>query len=89
LRRGTWVTLSAALATIIGSIPFFRSASAQSGTGSVAYLPYPSSFLSPDMQLEIERVHNEIDKLEQEALGQWQALPTNTETAKGQVQKQP
>jgi hypothetical protein len=89
VRRGAWVTLSAVLASILGSLPFFRSASAQSETGSAAYSPYSSSFLSPDMQWELQRVHNEIDRLEQNALAQWQALPTNTETPKRPIQKQP
>jgi hypothetical protein len=87
VHRSTWVTLSTVLASIVGSIPFFRSASALSGTGSGAYSPYSSSFLSPDMQWELRRVHNEIDRLEQQALGQ--ELPTDTETAKRQIQKQP
>ena len=85
MHRGTWVTLSAVLASIVGSIPLFRSLSAQSGTGSAVYSPYSSSFLSPDMQWELRRVHNEIDRLEQKALGQWQELPINTEAAKRQL----
>src|SRR6266850_3965101 len=39
------------------------------------YNPYPLGILPPDLDSEIARVLREIDVIEQEALGQWRALP--------------
>ena len=50
------------------------------------YSPYPPGLLPSDLRAEMDRVNGEIERLEQEAIGQWQALPKKTGTAMRQIQ---
>jgi cytochrome c peroxidase len=50
------------------------------------YFPYPPGLIPQDLQAETIRVQGEIDRLEQEAISQWQALPLNPGTAMRQIQ---
>jgi cytochrome c peroxidase len=50
------------------------------------YSPYPSGLLPADLQAETDRVNGEIDRLEQETISQWRALPTHGGVAMRQVQ---
>jgi cytochrome c peroxidase len=50
------------------------------------YFPYPPGLIPPDLQAETIRVMGEIDRLEQEAISQWKALPLNAGTAMRQIQ---
>jgi cytochrome c peroxidase len=73
----------------VAGLPFLVGipiASAQTPSNNPVYYPYPPGFLPPDLQSETVRVMGEIDKLEQEATLQWQALPLNTGTAMRQIQ---
>ena len=44
------------------------------------YNPYPSGILPADLPAELARVLREVDFIEHEAMGQWQALPPATLT---------
>jgi cytochrome c peroxidase len=50
----------------------------QSQPPTSIYNPYPTGILPPDINTEIARVLREIDFIETEAIGQWQALPPLT-----------
>ena len=50
------------------------------------YSPFPVGLLPPDLESETNRVNAEIDRLEQEALAQWRALPKSSGTAMRQIQ---
>ncbi len=42
------------------------------------YFPYPIGIIPSDLDAEVKRVRHEIDSIENEALGQWHALPSPT-----------
>jgi len=42
------------------------------------YNPYPPGILPSDLNAEIQRVETEVNSIEDEALGEWQALPPPT-----------
>ena len=44
------------------------------------YFPYPPGIIPSDLDAEFKRVRREIDFIENEALGQWRALPAPTMT---------
>ncbi len=44
------------------------------------YDPYPSGILPADLPSELQRVLNEVNTIESEAMGQWEALPAPTLT---------
>jgi cytochrome c peroxidase len=48
--------------------------------------PFPPGLIPPDLEAEANRVNGEIDRLEQEALAQWRALPKNSGTVMRQIQ---
>src|ERR1700731_1141332 len=50
----------------------------QSQPPTTIYNPYPTGILPSDIDTEIARVLREIDFIETEAIGQWQALPPLT-----------
>ena len=56
------------------------------GRKEAVYSPYPFGQLPADLQAEADRVNGEIDRLEQEAISQWRALPMNGGVAMRQVQ---
>jgi cytochrome c peroxidase len=72
------------LAAAIGALFLFTGAVAgQNGnSGQVAppYNPYPSGILPPDLVSEIARIRREVVTIENEAVGQWRALPPPTLT---------
>src|ERR1700722_2870423 len=54
--------------------------SGPSGPVPPVYNPYPPGILPPDLSSEIARVRGEVATIENEALGQWRALPPPTLT---------
>jgi cytochrome c peroxidase len=50
------------------------------------YDPYPPGLIPPDLKAETDRVNGEIDRIEQEAISQWRALPKNAGTAMRQIE---
>src|SRR5216683_4736309 len=46
--------------------------------GDCIYFPYPPGIIPSDLDAEVKRVRHEIDSIENEALGQWHALPPPT-----------
>src|ERR1700730_3389379 len=57
-----------------------QEASAEPAVTSTIYNPYPPGILPPDLNSEILRVLREVDFIENEALGQWHAIPPPTVT---------
>ena len=45
------------------------------GPPPAAYNPYPPGILPSDLRSEIERVRREVNRIFQQALGEWRALP--------------
>ncbi|HTT77867.1 MAG TPA: cytochrome c peroxidase [Candidatus Binataceae bacterium] len=73
----------AACAAIFGVLLVFSSAPAREQhysppPGPPLYNPYPPGILPSNLNAEIQRVETELDSIEQEAIGQWQALPPPT-----------
>ena len=50
------------------------------------YSPYPKGLIPQDLESETNRVNAEIDRLKQEAIAEWRALPKNSGTAMRQIQ---
>jgi cytochrome c peroxidase len=65
------VSVTAALAMVLTT----HIVHGQSQPPTSIYNPYPPGILPPDIDTEIARVLREIDFIEAEAIGQWQALP--------------
>jgi cytochrome c peroxidase len=85
MRRGTWVLVAAACATVLGILIVSHVGSAQQGASSTTpvppiYDPYPPGILPDDLVSEIERVRREVNGIFEEALGEWRALPPPTLT---------
>src|SRR4051812_44449599 len=83
MRQGILITLITACATVLGSVIVFHPWSAQGKEPPPpppVYNPYPSGILPDDLDSEIERVRREVRGIEQEALGEWRALPPPTVT---------
>ena len=77
----------AVCAAFVGALLLFSSAEAgqrrylsSPPTNPPSYNPYPAEILPSDLDAEIQRVETEVDTVEQEALGQWQALAPPTLT---------
>lgn len=68
------VSVTAALAMVITT----HIVHAQSQPPTTIYNPYPPGILPSDLSSEIARVLREVDGIETEAIGQWQALPPLT-----------
>src|SRR5919109_5282793 len=80
MRRGTWVLVAAACATVLGILIVPHAGSAQRGATPTPpappiYNPYPPGILPDDLVSEIERVRREVNGLFEEALAAWKALP--------------
>jgi cytochrome c peroxidase len=60
-------------------------AAAQENQTPPDYSPYPAGVIPSDINTEIERVRREVRGIEQEALGQWEALGPLTPTSPNQV----
>jgi cytochrome c peroxidase len=91
MRRGTWILVAAACATVLAILTVSHVKSAQDGNAPNAsaqqgdesppiYNPYPPGLLPADLELEIQRVIAEIDQIFAEALAEWKALPLPTPT---------
>jgi cytochrome c peroxidase len=52
-----------------------QEAKAAPAVTSTIYNPYPPGILPPDLTSEIQRVLREVDFIENEAIGQWHAIP--------------
>lgn len=83
MRRGTWILVAAACATVLGILTVSHTVSApgkKPPPSSPIYNPYPPDVLPPDLESEIERVRREVNGIFEEALGEWRALPPPTLT---------
>src|SRR6266566_3458236 len=82
MRRGVLITLTIALATVLGSVIVFHAGSARGDRPSPppppVYNPYPPGILPPDLVSEIDRVRREVREIERRALARWRALPPPT-----------
>jgi cytochrome c peroxidase len=79
MTRRTLIGLTAACATIAGTMTFsIHIVHGQSAQPASTYNPYPSGILPPNLSSEIARVLREVDGIEQEAIGEWHALPPLT-----------
>src|SRR5206468_5315548 len=80
-RRGTWMSVAAACAPVLGILMGFHAGSAQDVKGKkpsaspTPYNPYPPGILPADLQSELDRVRREVTVVFQQALAQWHALP--------------
>src|SRR5882724_10508213 len=95
MRRGTWRLVAAACATVLGILTVSHVLSAQDGNATTKkkpppppeiYFPYPPGLIPADLESEIQRVNDEIDKIFDEALAEWKALPINSGTQMRQIQ---
>src|SRR3989475_8817430 len=81
MRRGTWILVAAACATVLGILIGFHAGSAQDVKGKkppaspAVYNPYPPGILPADLDSEIARVSREVNLIFQQALAQMRALP--------------
>jgi len=81
MRRGTWILVAAACATVLGILIGFHAGSAQDVKGKkpsaspTPYNPYPPGILPADLQSELDRVQREIAFIFQQALAEFRALP--------------
>src|SRR5947199_1654753 len=81
MRRGTWILVAAACATVLGILIGFHAGSAQDVKGKkppatpTPYNPYPPGILPADIDSELARVIREIDGIFAQALAEWKALP--------------
>jgi cytochrome c peroxidase len=80
MRRGPWIFVAAACATVLGILVVAHAGSARQDAGSTSpvppiYNPYPPGILPPDLESEIERVRREINGLFEQTLAEWRALP--------------
>jgi cytochrome c peroxidase len=82
MRRRIFIT--AACAVVVGSMMVIlslsanrspTSAEAQSEPFPSVYDPYPPGILPSNLASEVARVQREVDFIEKEAIGEWQALP--------------
>jgi cytochrome c peroxidase len=85
MRRGTWVLVAAACATVLGILIVSHVGSAQQGASSTTpvppiYDPYPPGILPDDLVSEIARVRREVNGIFEEALGESRALVPPTLT---------
>src|ERR1700736_2574229 len=83
MKRITLLITSAVCAAILGTL--LKSNAAQEKhkhpkPAPTAYNPYPPGILPSDLDAEIKRVREEVDFIENEALGQWKALTPPTLT---------
>src|SRR5438309_11559074 len=80
MRRGTWILVAAACATVLGILIGFHAGSAQDVKGKkpsatpTPYNPYPPGILPADLQSELDRVSREVNLLFQQALAESRAL---------------
>src|SRR5262245_48934296 len=71
----TWlITLCAACSVLLGVVAVFRTAK-----GEAYRYPAPG-FIPSGLEQEIKRVEREVDTIEQRALAEWRALPTDSST---------
>jgi cytochrome c peroxidase len=81
MRRGTWILVAAACATVLGILIGFHVGSAQDVKGKkpsaspTPYNPYPPGILPADLQSELDRVSREVNFIFQQALAEFRALP--------------
>ena len=81
MRRGTWILVAAACATVLGILIGFHAGSAQDVKGKkpsatpIPYNPYPPGILPADLQSELDRVGREVNLIFQQALAEFRALP--------------
>jgi cytochrome c peroxidase len=78
MTRARLIALGLACATIAGAMSLtIHTVHGQSGPAAT-YNPYPAGILPSNIDTELARVLREINIIETEAIGQWQALPPLT-----------
>ncbi len=84
MKCGAVVMSSLACAAMLASSGVFRAVLAQEESPAKAHSPAPG--LTPNvLDQEIKRVEREVDKIEQQALAEWHALPITSSTRMNQV----
>jgi cytochrome c peroxidase len=79
MTRARLIALGVACATIAGAMSLtIHTVHGQSGPAAATYNPYPAGILPSNIDTELARVLREINFIETEAIGQWQALPPLT-----------
>jgi cytochrome c peroxidase len=79
MTRARLIALAVACATIAGAMSLtIHTVHGQSGPAAAAYNPYPAGILPSNIDTELARVLREINFIETEGIGQWQALPPLT-----------
>jgi cytochrome c peroxidase len=79
MTRARLIALAVACATIAGAMSLtIHTVHGQSGPAAATYNPYPAGILPSNIDTELARVLREINFIETEATGQWQALPPLT-----------
>jgi cytochrome c peroxidase len=79
MKRTTAVGFAVACATIAGAMSLsIHIVHGQSGPAAPVYNPYPAGILPSNIDTELARVLQEVQFIETEAVGQWQALPPLT-----------
>jgi cytochrome c peroxidase len=79
MKRGMLMALSVA-AMVAAALGVVSSTTTVLNTGSQKEYRRPSGSISPGLEQEIQRVEAEVDRIEQQALAQWQALPHTSST---------
>jgi cytochrome c peroxidase len=83
MRRGTWILVAVACATVLGILTVSHTMSGQREKPPPSppiYNPYPPGILPDDLDAEIERVRREVRGIFNEALKEWKALTPPTLT---------
>jgi cytochrome c peroxidase len=84
MKYGAIITFSTACGALLGTVAIFRAVLAQDGN-SAKENQYPPSLIPSGLAQEIKRVEGEVDQIEQQALAEWRALPTDFSSRMNQV----
>lgn len=84
MKCGAVVMSSLACGALLATCAVFRAVLAQEESPAKAQSPAPG--LTPSvLDQEIKRVEREVDRIEQQALAEWRALPITSSTRMNQV----
>jgi cytochrome c peroxidase len=79
MKREMLMALSVA-AMVAAAVGVVSSTTTVLNSGPQKEYPRPPGSISPGLEQEIQRVQGEVDRIEQQALAQWQALPRTSST---------
>src|SRR5438132_7035281 len=91
MRRGTWILVAAACATVLGILIGFHAGSAQDVKGKkpsaspTPYNPYPPGILPADLQPEPDRAHRETASTFHKPFAEFRELPPPNLTGHPQI----